>query len=114
MGHFALLGAHTHVSTGSRQCFGSVGDYVCGRRARVHRGGEAQLENLSRQGQYEKASQLRFATMLELEKQLPLEGDPGDSEDAEVPLVMLHDWVTSTDITLHGWGRRVTGILCRA
>ncbi|EJF58053.1 P-loop containing nucleoside triphosphate hydrolase protein [Dichomitus squalens LYAD-421 SS1] len=57
-----------------------------------------ELEIAQRQGQYEKASRLRFATIPELEKQLPAEGERGESEDAEGPLAMLHDRVTSADI----------------
>jgi hypothetical protein len=56
-----------------------------------------QLEVSQRQGQYEKASQLRFATIPELERQLPVE-DERASDDVESPLVMLHDRVTSNDI----------------
>ena len=57
-----------------------------------------ELEIAQRQGQYEKASRLRFATIPELEKQLPSESERGESEDAEGPLAMLHDRVTSADI----------------
>ncbi|KAJ3002227.1 hypothetical protein NUW54_g5963 [Trametes sanguinea] len=59
-----------------------------------------ELEIAQRQGQYEKASRLRFATIPELERQLPSEraGERGESEDAEGPLSMLHDRVTSADI----------------
>ena len=51
-----------------------------------------------RQGQYELASRLRFATIPDLERQLPVEGEPGQ-EDVESPLAMLHDRVTSNDIS---------------
>ncbi|KAI0653571.1 P-loop containing nucleoside triphosphate hydrolase protein [Cubamyces menziesii] len=59
-----------------------------------------ELEIAQRQGQYERASRLRFATIPELERQLPTEsaGERGESEDAEGPLAMLHDRVTSADI----------------
>ncbi|KAI0737289.1 P-loop containing nucleoside triphosphate hydrolase protein [Daedaleopsis nitida] len=59
-----------------------------------------ELEIAQRQGQYERASRLRFATIPELERQLPTEtaGERGDNEDAEGPLSMLHDRVTSADI----------------
>ena len=60
-----------------------------------------ELEIAQRQGQYERASRLRFATIPELERQLPAEGERGgvgEGEDAEGPLAMLHDRVTSADI----------------
>ena len=59
-----------------------------------------ELEIAQRQGQYERASRLRFATIPELERLLPTEsaGERGESEDAEGPLAMLHDRVTSADI----------------
>ncbi|KAJ4490392.1 P-loop containing nucleoside triphosphate hydrolase protein [Lentinula aciculospora] len=59
-----------------------------------------QLEVAQRQGQFELASRFRFATIPELEAQLPKE----DSEDSEVegegegPLSMLHDRVNPNDI----------------
>ncbi|KAL0954188.1 hypothetical protein HGRIS_005316 [Hohenbuehelia grisea] len=53
-----------------------------------------QLEVAQRQGQFELASRLRFSTIPELERQLPMEGD----RIAEGPLAMLHDRVTSGDI----------------
>ncbi|KAF7794963.1 hypothetical protein EIP86_006106 [Pleurotus ostreatoroseus] len=56
-----------------------------------------ELEVAQRQGQYEKASRLRFATIPELERQLPKESERPD-EDTEGPLSMLHDRVTSNDI----------------
>ncbi|KIJ65353.1 hypothetical protein HYDPIDRAFT_130437 [Hydnomerulius pinastri MD-312] len=57
-----------------------------------------ELEVAQRQGQYEKASQLRFGTIPELERQLPKDGEA--KEDAEEsPLAMLHDRVTSNDIS---------------
>ncbi|TFY62194.1 hypothetical protein EVG20_g6795 [Dentipellis fragilis] len=55
------------------------------------------LEVAQRQGQYELASRLRFATIPELERQLPAEGERAD-ENADAPLPMLHDRVTSNDI----------------
>ena len=57
-----------------------------------------ELEIAQRQGQYERASRLRFATIPELEKQLPAESERGGGEDVEGPLAMLHDRVTSADI----------------
>ncbi|CCM05583.1 uncharacterized protein FIBRA_07811 [Fibroporia radiculosa] len=56
-----------------------------------------ELEVAQRQGQYERASQLRFATIPELERQLPSETERMDGE-AEGPMPMLHDRVTSDDI----------------
>ncbi|KAF8886289.1 P-loop containing nucleoside triphosphate hydrolase protein [Infundibulicybe gibba] len=57
-----------------------------------------ELEVAQRQGQYDVASRLRFATIPELEGQLPVEGESGN-EDIESPLAMLHDRVTSNDIS---------------
>ena len=57
-----------------------------------------ELEIAQRQGQYERASRLRYATIPELERQLPAERERGDGEEAEGPLAMLHDRVTSADI----------------
>ena len=63
-----------------------------------------ELEIAQRQGMYERASRLRFATIPELERQLPAEGESGEGRegegegDAEGPLAMLHDRVTSADI----------------
>ena len=54
-----------------------------------------QLEVAQRQGQYELASRLRFATIPELEDQLPAEKAEVEEES---PLAMLHDRVTSNDI----------------
>jgi ATP-dependent Clp protease ATP-binding subunit ClpA len=56
-----------------------------------------QLEVSQRQGQFEIASRLRFSTIPELERQLPVEGEP-TRDDVESPLAMLHDRVTSNDI----------------
>lgn len=57
-----------------------------------------ELEVSQRQGQFEIASRLRFSTIPELERQLPAQGEPGE-QDAESPLAMLHDRVTSNDIS---------------
>ena len=57
-----------------------------------------ELEVSQRQGQFDIASRLRFSTIPELERQLPAQGEPGE-EDAESPLAMLHDRVTSNDIS---------------
>ncbi|KZT01006.1 P-loop containing nucleoside triphosphate hydrolase protein [Laetiporus sulphureus 93-53] len=58
-----------------------------------------QLDVAQRQGQYELASRLRFATIPELERQLPNEPDHADG-DVEGPMpMMLHDRVTSADIS---------------
>ncbi|KAF6753367.1 P-loop containing nucleoside triphosphate hydrolase protein [Ephemerocybe angulata] len=54
-----------------------------------------QLQVALRQGRYDLASRLRFATIPDLEKQLPKEVEEPDSES---PLAMLHDRVTSNDI----------------
>jgi len=56
-----------------------------------------ELEVAQRQGQFEKASQLRFGTIPDLERQLPADGETRD-EEVESPLAMLHDRVTSNDI----------------
>lgn len=50
-----------------------------------------------RQGQYEKASQLRFGIIPDLQRQLPEYAD-SQHKDQESPLAMLHDRVTSNDI----------------
>lgn len=58
-----------------------------------------ELEIAQRQGQYERASQLRFATIPELQRQLPAETERAQGEsEAQGPLPMLHDRVTSDDI----------------
>lgn len=59
-----------------------------------------ELEVAQREGQYEKASRLRFATIPELMKQIPSEQDATkkDGENAVSPLPMLHDRVTSDDV----------------
>ncbi|KAF8159220.1 hsp78-like protein [Crassisporium funariophilum] len=56
-----------------------------------------QLDVAQRQGQYELASRLRFSTIPDLEKQLPTESDTEAHEES--PLAMLHDRVTSNDIS---------------
>ena len=55
-----------------------------------------ELEVAQRHGQYERASQLRFGTIPELERQLPKDSEMKDEEES--PLSMLHDRVTSNDI----------------
>ncbi|KAH7904250.1 P-loop containing nucleoside triphosphate hydrolase protein, partial [Hygrophoropsis aurantiaca] len=57
-----------------------------------------ELEVAQRQGNFERASKLRFGTIPELERQLPDESDARDAEDGEGPFSMLHDRVTSNDI----------------
>lgn len=57
-----------------------------------------ELEVAQRQGQYERASQLRFGTIPDLERQLPKDGELKE-DNAEGPLAMLHDRVTSNDIS---------------
>lgn len=55
-----------------------------------------QLEVAQRQGQFELASKLRYATIPELERQLP---KVEEKADEEAPLAMMHDRVTSSDIS---------------
>ncbi|KAJ3480716.1 hypothetical protein NLI96_g8154 [Meripilus lineatus] len=57
-----------------------------------------ELDVAQRQGHYERASQLRYSTIPELERQLPKD-EGRDLEDTEGPLSMLHDRVTSSDIS---------------
>ena len=57
-----------------------------------------QLDVAQRQGHFELASRLRFSTIPELQRQLPAEGDQAN-RDEESPLAMLHDRVTSNDIS---------------
>ncbi|EMD39396.1 hypothetical protein CERSUDRAFT_104581 [Gelatoporia subvermispora B] len=57
-----------------------------------------ELEVAQRQGHYERASQLRFSTIPELERQLPAETERSETDEASSPLAMLHDRVTSADI----------------
>ena len=56
-----------------------------------------QLEVAQREGQYELASRLRFATIPDLERQLPSERESEAMEES--PMAMLHDRVTSNDIS---------------
>jgi len=58
------------------------------------------LEVAQRLGQYEKASQLRFATIPDLQRQLPNTDEikNKEMEDQEKLGGMLHDRVTSNDI----------------
>ncbi|KAK0195687.1 P-loop containing nucleoside triphosphate hydrolase protein [Armillaria mellea] len=58
-----------------------------------------QLEVAQRQGQYELASRLRFSTIPELERQLPDDSVEGPDGEPDSPLAMLHDRVTSNDIS---------------
>ncbi|KIP01473.1 hypothetical protein PHLGIDRAFT_80531 [Phlebiopsis gigantea 11061_1 CR5-6] len=58
-----------------------------------------ELDVAQRQGQYERASQLRFATIPELERQLPKESERPEEAEGEGALTMLHDRVTSSDIS---------------
>lgn len=57
-----------------------------------------ELEVAQRDGQFERASRLRYAVIPELEAQLPKDHDRGDG-DLNSPLAMLHDRVTSSDIS---------------
>ncbi|KAJ7736570.1 P-loop containing nucleoside triphosphate hydrolase protein [Mycena maculata] len=57
-----------------------------------------QLEVAQRDGDFEKASRLRFSTIPELMQQLPDENERATNENEESPLAMLHDRVTSNDI----------------
>lgn len=54
-----------------------------------------ELEVAQREGRYEQASKLRFATIPELEKQLPTEQTDDGSAGSEA---LIHDRVTSSDI----------------
>ncbi|TFK37477.1 P-loop containing nucleoside triphosphate hydrolase protein [Crucibulum laeve] len=56
-----------------------------------------QLDVAQRQGHYELASRLRFSTIPELERLLPSEAEEKSEDDS--PLAMLHDRVTSNDIS---------------
>ncbi|KAK0454698.1 P-loop containing nucleoside triphosphate hydrolase protein [Armillaria borealis] len=58
-----------------------------------------QLEVAQRQGQYELASRLRFSTIPELERQLPDDSAERPDGEPDSPLAMLHDRVTSNDIS---------------
>lgn len=59
-----------------------------------------ELEVAQREGLYEKASRLRFGTIPELMRQIPSEQEASkqDGADADSPLPMLHDRVTSDDV----------------
>ena len=58
-----------------------------------------ELEVAQRHGNYERASQLRFSTIPDLERQLPKESEfAKDGEEPEGPLAMVHERVTSNDI----------------
>jgi len=58
-----------------------------------------ELDVAQRHGSYERASQLRFSTIPDLERQLPKESEfAKDGEEAEGPLAMVHERVTSNDI----------------
>lgn len=59
-----------------------------------------ELEVAQRIGDYEKASQLRFGTIPDLQRQLPKESENRDLEEEENKLGgMLHERVTSNDIS---------------
>ena len=58
-----------------------------------------ELDVAQRHGNYERASQLRFSTIPDLEHQLPKESEfVRDGEEADGPLAMVHERVTSNDI----------------
>lgn len=57
-----------------------------------------ELEVAQREGHYEKASKLRFATIPELMKKLPSEAETAREEGKDGVLPMLHDRVTSEDV----------------
>lgn len=58
-----------------------------------------ELDVAQRHGNYERASQLRFSTIPDLERQLPKESESAkDGEEHESPLAMVHERVTSNDI----------------
>ncbi|KAJ7698117.1 P-loop containing nucleoside triphosphate hydrolase protein [Mycena rosella] len=57
-----------------------------------------QLDVAQREGDFEKASRLRFSTIPDLERQLPDEDARAQLENSESPMAMLHDRVTSNDI----------------
>lgn len=58
-----------------------------------------ELEVVQRHGNYERASQLRFSTIPDLERQLPREAEfARETEENEGPLAMVHERVTSNDI----------------
>jgi len=58
-----------------------------------------ELDVAQRHGNYERASQLRFSTIPDLEHQLPKESEfVRDGEEANSPRAMVHERVTSNDI----------------
>ena len=59
-----------------------------------------ELEVAQREGDFERASRLRFAEIPDLMKQIPQEKESGSNaeENADSPLPMLHDRVTSDDV----------------
>lgn len=59
-----------------------------------------ELEVAQREGDFERASRLRFAEIPDLMKQIPQEKESGSTaeENADSPLPMLHDRVTSDDV----------------
>ena len=78
----------------------------CTERARLSRTKELkqrledakhQLDVAQREGNFEKASRLMFSTIPELTQQLPDENEQERRDDA--PLSMLHERVTSNDIS---------------
>ena len=81
---------------------------MCAERDRLDRlkdiklrleGAKYELDVAQRHGNYERASQLRFSTIPDLERQLPKESEfARDGEEAEGPLAMVHERVTSNDI----------------
>jgi len=71
-------------------------DHVKGLKQRLEEA-KHELEVAQRQGQFDRASQRRYSSIPDLERQLPQEHErPGDVES---PLSMLHDRVTSSDIS---------------
>ena len=70
-----------------------------GKSLRLDQQAKHELDVAQRQGQYERASQLRFATIPELERQLPKESERAEEAEGEGALTMLHDRVTSGDIS---------------
>ena len=80
---------------------------MCAERARLDRvkdiklrleEAKHELDVAQRQGNYERASQLRFSTIPDLEHQLPKESEFTRDGEAEGPLAMVHERVTSNDI----------------
>jgi ATP-dependent Clp protease ATP-binding subunit ClpB len=56
-----------------------------------------ELEDAQRQGNFQKASELRYSTIPQLEAQIPREGE---EDDASKATTLLHDRVTSDDVAL--------------